>query len=222
MNATQLPTQNPALAPLPASARAISRIKAEHRALARVIGAMQSWVARRRESAASADVGLFSSMLRYIREVPDTLHHPREDGVLFPALAAVEEARQAIAVLQREHADGAAMLGRLAAVFQAHRDGAPNSLNALSTAVDEFAEFYWAHMRTEEEQILPVAERALGEPEWARVARAFCDSSDPLFRADAAAEYRRLYAYIASLSPVDLRAYLEEAAEGAQSGFRPS
>ena len=200
-----------AKAPQSSESRAVSRITAEHRAIARVIGVMQSWVVRYRE-AGTGDRELFSSMLRYVKEVPHALHHPREDEALFPLLAGDASAKGVLAELHREHAEVGLLLERVDAAFRGLGRSAPNALNALSTAVDDFAEFYWAHMRKEEEALIPLAQAALGEAQWARVASAFCETGDPLFRAEAAAEYRRLYDHIASISPVDLQAYLEEAA----------
>lgn len=151
-------------------------------------------------------------MLRYVKEVPHGLHHPREDRALFPLLAGEAKAAAILAELSREHEAASPLLAHVEATFHDLGRASPTSLNALSTAVDEFAEFYWALMRKEEEALIPLAQTALGEAQWARVASAVCDTSDPLFRADVAAEYRRLYGHIASLSPVDLRAYLDEAA----------
>lgn len=203
------PLAKPALS---LAARAISRINAEHRAIARVIGAMQAWVSRSREAGGRVDGELFAAMLRYVKEVPHALHHPREDEALFPLLEGHAPARRVLDDLGREHSQCAPMLGRVEAAFRKFAEGEPNGLNALSTAVDEFAEFYWAHMRKEEESLLPLAQSLLGEAHWQQVASAFCETSDPLFRSAVASEYRQLYDYIVALSPVDLRAYLEEAA----------
>ena len=72
--------------PLPTAERAIALIKNEHRALSRMLGAMQAWVARSRNGGGERSFELFDSMLRYIENVPDRIHHPKEDQVLFPAL----------------------------------------------------------------------------------------------------------------------------------------
>src|SRR5690349_4122447 len=91
-----------------AALRVVGRIKAEHALLARIIAAMQAWVVRSRPAAAIADPDLFSAMLRYVAEVPERIHHPQEDAILFPALSGIAESRDVIAELQGEHARGAA------------------------------------------------------------------------------------------------------------------
>src|SRR5438093_996925 len=128
------------------SDRAIDRIKSEHRALARILAAMQVWTVHTRGPGVRPKLALFDAMLRYVENVPDRLHHPKEDGVLFPAVARLERARAVVAELEREHAQGAAMLGELRQAFHSLIQKTPNALNQLSASVDDFAEFYWAHM----------------------------------------------------------------------------
>ena len=196
----------------PAAKRAVSGIKAEHRALARILGAMQLWVAHYRDAASPTDLALFEAMLRYIEEVPDRLHHPREDAVLFPAVAAHECGRELVTELEREHAYGTPMLNELRRAYEALRQRAPNALNQLSSAVDEFAEFYWLHMRKEEQQLLPLAEDLLSAEQWERVESAFCNESDPLFGAAKSEKYRMLYRYISSHTQGPLKGFIENAA----------
>ncbi|MBX9810734.1 MAG: hemerythrin domain-containing protein [Burkholderiales bacterium] len=200
---------------LPAAKNAINRIKAEHRALARILGAMQALVARCREPGSKPDYELFEFMLRYIENVPARLHHPKEDQVLFPAIARLPGGGKTLAQeLERDHARGEPMLAELRRAFHAFRDGGANALNQLATAVDEFAEFYWWHMRKEEQQLLPFALENLAEEDWQRVDSAFGDNIDPLFGAALTDEYRRLYQHITELTPQPLKSLLEGAAPG--------
>lgn len=198
--------------PPPAAAGAIALIKGEHLALARLLGAMQAWVASCREPGGERDFALFDAMLRYIENVPDRLHHPKENQVLFPALARrTAEGQKLIAKLERDHARGDPMITALRGAFQAYGYGTLNALNQLGAALDDFAEFYWEHMRREEKQLLPLAVAHLTADDWQSVASAFGDNTDPLFGADLATEYRHLYQYITELTPAPLKAYLESA-----------
>lgn len=196
----------------PAGQRVVNRIKAEHRALARIIAAMQAWVVGSREPRAGADPELFEAMLRYVEEVPDRIHHPQEDRVLFPVLAAAPGGARVIAELEREHAAGAPMLKAVRDAYGRLQGGAPNAINTLSTAVDEFAEFYWAHMRKEEDELLPIAASALAESQWERIERDFQAVNDPLFDSAPAEDYRRLFAFIAERTQGPLKGFVEDAA----------
>lgn len=203
-------------APSPAAAsNAVALIKTEHRALACVLGAMQALIARWREPGAEPDHALFDAMLRYVENVPDRLHHPKEDRVLFPAVAGLAGGQALVAELERDHARGAGMLAELRRAQRVLRDGGANGLNQLSTAVDDFVEFYWSHMRKEEQQLLPFALAKLPAAEWDGIARAFGDNADPLFGQPLAEEYRRLYRLIAELAPGPLKSLLEGAAPAA-------
>lgn len=201
--------------PSPTAERAIALIKNEHRALSRMLGAMQAWIARARNIGGERNFELFDSMLRYIENVPDRIHHPKEDQVLFPALTRRTSAAAAlISGLQRDHARGEPLIVALRGAFQAYRNGAANGLNQLATAIDEFAEFYWDHMRREELQLLPLALTHLTADDWQSVASAFGDNTDPLFGAELADDYRHLYQCIAELTPAPLKSYLDGAAPG--------
>lgn len=195
-----------------AARRVIDRVKAEHVLLARIIGAMQSWVAQAREPGAKPDFDLFAAMLRYVEEVPDRIHHPQEDSVLFPAIADVPGARTVIAELEREHARGGEMLGRLRESYESMKGGGPNALNRVSTAVDEFSEFYWAHMRKEEQSLLPLAAAALTPAQWERIEKDFVAVNDPLFGSELADSYRRLRDYITSRLQGPMKGYVQDAA----------
>ena len=174
---------------------------------------MQAWISRVRDAGGDRNFELFDAMLRYIENVPDRLHHPKEDQVLFPALMRNSPAAlQLIDRLERDHARGEPMIAALRGAFHALSHGAANGLNQLATAVDDFAEFYWDHMRTEEKQLLPLALVHLTADDWQRVASAFGDNTDPLFGAALADEYRELYRCIIELTPAPLKYYLEGAA----------
>lgn len=195
-----------------AAKRVIDRIKAEHTLLARIIAAMQAWVVQAREPGPKPDFDLFAAMLRYVEEVPDRVHHPQEDTVLFPAIADAPGARPVIAELEREHANGGAMLRQLHESYEAMKCGAPNALNRLSTAMDDFSEFYWAHMRKEEQSLLPLAAAALTPSQWEGIEKAFVAVNDPLFGSELAETYRRLYEYIAARMPDPMKGFVQGAA----------
>ena len=204
-----------ATSPSPAANRAIELIKKEHRALARLLGAMQALVARYRDTGVERNFDLFGAMLNYVENVPDRLHHPKEDQVLFPALLSnCASSAKLVSELERDHARGELMITALRGAFQAFSYGTPNGLNQLATTVDDFAEFYWEHMRKEEEQLLPLARAHLSADDWACVESAFGNNKDPLFGAELAGEYRRLYQSIVELTPAPLKSYLEDAAPG--------
>ena len=205
---------NPPMPP-PNSVRAIALIRAEHRALARMLAAMQALLALYRNAGGERDFGLFDAMLCYIENVPDKLHHPKEDGVLFPPLVQrVAAGRKLVEELEREHVRGEPMIAGLREAFQSFRHGTPKGLDLLSAALDDYTKFYLRHMGKEELQLLPLAIAHFTTEEWQRVEKAFGDHTDPLFGAELADDYRRLYECISELTPTPIKPYLEGTASG--------
>jgi hemerythrin-like domain-containing protein len=194
----------------PAAQPAVGRIKAEHRSLARVIGAMQALVTQWRAPDVPPDVGLFDALLGYVETVPDRLHHPKEDAVLFPAIRRRSaEGGALIDELAREHARADSLVATVRGTLPALARREPNALERLATAVDEFAEFYWWHMRKEEERLLPIAFACLSDADWGEIGTAFAMNVDPLFGPERSGELARLHDRIVALAPPPLRGLLD-------------
>ena len=88
--------------------KAIDIIHAEHRALGAVLQAFRFVLTGIRTGAMKPDFTLLDALIEYITEVPDKLHHPKEDDVLFvKILEVVPEAAALIAKLQHDHVMGA-------------------------------------------------------------------------------------------------------------------
>jgi hemerythrin-like domain-containing protein len=68
-------------------------------------------------------------------------------------------------------------------------DGAP--AGAFLEAVAAYAEFHWQHMRREEQELLPLAERHLGVADWAAIDAAFEENPD----------FDKLFSRIVRLAP---------------------
>jgi hemerythrin-like domain-containing protein len=180
-------------------------LRDEHRSLAAVLHAMQFLVREIRDKGRAPDFRLLHAMLYYIREYPERLHHPKEDEVLFAALR--RRTRDADAVLdelEREHAQGEQLLNALTVSLSVFEAGAPQGLQRFAAEVDRFAAFYWAHMQTEEDRMLPAAERALTDEDWRAVHAAFVANRDPNYADDTQDEFRRLFTRIVNLTPAPM------------------
>lgn len=161
-------------APAAAAAPVLAQIRAEHRALQQTIGAMQALVAARRSAGAKPQAELREAMQRHIQAIPDRLRHPKEDEVLFPAIARRStQGRELISRLRRERADAARMIANLRAALARLDSAGPLALEGLATAVEELAELTWWHVQREEQQLLPLAQAVLPEAAWREIAAAF-------------------------------------------------
>ena len=183
---------------------AIRIIRDEHLAISAVLYSLRFLARGMRDSgagAASTDVRPLHAMLDYIVEYPDRWHHPKESRYLFCSLRERDpSAAGLIDALEAEHREGEVRigtLGRALAAFERDRgDPAP-----FTGAVEDYARFQWEHIRKEEDVLMPLAERALTDDDWARIASAFAENDNPLYGIRPKDEAALLYRKILDLAP---------------------
>lgn len=187
--------------------RAVQIISGEHRTLTAVLHGMLFLLRHARYGISNPDFELLGAMLHYIRAFPERLHHPKEDAYLFRLLRARDPASAPLLDrLQREHRiDGARVQEIEDALAHYRQEGTPR-LAALYATVAGYAAFYYAHMRAEEDQVLPAAAKYLREDDWKEIDEAFTGHTDPLFGGDAGIEYEALFRRIVALCPAPLGA----------------
>ena len=88
------------------------------------------------------------------------------------------EAAPLIKRLKGEHVLGAQLIRDLERALVFFEDGAPDGARTFLEAVDTYAEFHWAHMRREEQEVLPLAERCLTPEDWRAISAAFVENPD--------------------------------------------
>jgi len=185
----------------PAAAAAIRTLKDEHLAIASVLFGLRLTVRRLAESGTAEDTALIGAMLDYVVAFPERLHHPKESRYLFKALAArCPRARALIDELEAEHVRGAALIESLQARLDAYRRERATR-DALTRAVDDYADFHWRHMAKEEETLLPLAQRHLTAADWERIDAAFRANDNPLAGISPKTQVQSLYHRILSLTP---------------------
>ena len=183
-------------------ALAPSIIREEHRSLSAVTQSLRILARDARDRGGAPDHELFTVILDYIEGFSDRFHHPKEDAHLFAVLRRhCAGASEALDVLERDHARGDELTRDLRFLLSRCRVGGAAALEAFAAAVEEYVEFYWRHMRLEEDVVLPLAERALTEADWQPIDAAFRANEDPLFGARPREEFRELFQLILNLAP---------------------
>ena len=181
---------------------ALRIIEDEHRSLAAVLHGLLYLIRQTRENGAAPDFKLLGAMLYYIDAVPERFHHPKEDKYLFALLRARStEARAVLDKLQAEHKIGAEKIRDLAHALTRYENGGEVEFNAFATAVENYAEFQWKHMRCEERDVLPLAQKCLTAGDWEAIDAAFNGHADPLFREKAGEDVHKLFQKILNLAP---------------------
>jgi hemerythrin-like domain-containing protein len=182
--------------------QAIRIIRDEHRAIAAILHGMLFLVRKIRDRGATPDFNLFGAMIYYIDAFPERFHHPKEDRYLFHVLRIRHP--DSVSLLDRledEHRTGAYKIRALEQALARYQHGGVSEFPDFAKAVEDYAAFHWNHMRAEEDEVLPLAEKHLSAADWDGVDTAFLGHVDPMHGAGAEGEYQALFTRIVNLAP---------------------
>ena len=181
--------------------KAIQKIREEHRSISAVLHGLKQLARDAQNAGVKPEFAVFRAMIHYIDEFPEQLHHPKEDKYLFPPLAArVPETQPIIDALRGEHKQGIGLVRELERALVFFEDRWPLGGAEFLQTVDAYADFHWKHMRKEEEQILPLAERYFTAREWEAIDRAFDVNKDPVAGIKER-DFQALFTRIVNLAP---------------------
>ena len=184
--------------------KSITILHNEHRSISAVVHGLKELARLAQDAKVKPDFRVFRAMLRYIDEYPERLHHPKEDKYLFARLLArAPQTEPLIRRLTSEHAESARLVRELERSLMLFEEGWPKGAREFQQTVEAYARFHWDHMRLEEKELLPLAERYLTAEDWKWVDDAFADNKDPL--ADLSErDFERLFSRIVSLAPAPI------------------
>lgn len=180
--------------------KSLDIIHDEHRALAAMLDGLRTLVAEIEAGRLQPDFDLLAAMIRYIDEVPEKVHHPKEDQYLFAKLRLrCPEALPFIEQLEAEHLQGEARISALRSALAAYRQQGESGLPGFKQALTIYLEHEWQHMNTEEHGIFPLARKHLTAEDWAEIDTAFLANGNPW--EGAAGEYAALFSKIVNVAP---------------------
>ncbi|MBI5921133.1 MAG: hemerythrin domain-containing protein [Betaproteobacteria bacterium] len=184
---------------------AIQIIKDEHSAISSVLYALRYLVRQMREAAMAPNFPLLRAILDYIVSYPNRWHHPKEDDYLFLAVKRrTKEANALIAALEKEHQVGYPLIENLKQLLLDFQNDRPGAREDFFNLVDRYTELEWQHMRREEDDLFPIAERVLTADDWKEIYAAFRENDNPLFGIKPKEEAERLYRRILTLAPAPI------------------
>ena len=182
--------------------QAIRIIHDEHRSLAAVLHGMGYLVREIRDRGAAPDFAVLGAMIYYIDAFPERFHHPKEDKYLFRLLRIrYPDAGPILDRLDSEHRAGAEKIRVLEQSLARYQQGGAAEFHHFAAAVESYVDFHWNHMRAEEQELLPLAEKHLTADDWKEIDAAFLGHTDPMLGADARSEYQTLFSRIVNLAP---------------------
>ena len=165
------------------AATVLSRLDEDHFHLTRVMQVLEDELAKRDDDDADIDWNLLADVLAYVGEYPDAVHHPLEDRmfdrVLDKGLTPAE--RELVHFNLSQHAEIVGATTQLA-------DDVNNILSDVVVPIDvlmdhcrRYLDMQRSHMRNEQVHLFPLAERRLGEEDWAEIATELAAHADPMF-----------------------------------------
>lgn len=180
-------------------------IRDEHAALAAVLRSLLMLVDRGPQDEPERFFDVLRAMLFYIDEFPEKLHHPKETELLFPKLErAAPELRPVIARLDLDHHNGEGRVRALQHLLLAWELLGDTRRAAFIEAAKSYVNFYLDHMRMEEAELLPVAERVLTRADWDELDAEFQATRDPLAGGAREPSYDRLFTRIVMTAPAPI------------------
>ena len=181
--------------------KAISVIYNEHRSLSAVLSGLKSLARMTGDPRVRPDFAVLHAMIYYIDAFPERMHHPKEDAYLFARLAERDPgAKELVDSLRAEHVTGSGMVRDLERALNEFESIWPRGAAQFAAAVDAYAQFHWNHMRREEQDLLPRAERSFSPEDWVEIDAAFAANNEPI--ADLhETDFKTLFQRILHLAP---------------------
>jgi hemerythrin-like domain-containing protein len=184
---------------------ALQIIREEHTAVAVMLRSLKALVAQGPAGKSQRFFEVVRSMLFYIDEFPERRHHPNESRFLFPALMReAPELRPVIERLEADHESGERRVRELQHMLTAWEIIGEGRRALFEAALGEYVRFYLNHMRVEETELLPVAERVLPSADRQALDATFSEQRDPLAGGHPNAEYEALFSRIAQEAPAPI------------------
>lgn len=184
--------------------QAIQKIRDEHRSISAVLHGLKQLARDAQDPRVKPGFDSLRAMIRYIDEYPERLHHPKEDEHLFARVEARSpQAKALVDALKAEHQEGAGLVRDLERSLVFFEDAWPAGAREFLQAVDAYAEFHWKHMRKEETELMPLAEKVLTPEDWRAIDAAFDVNQDPI-AGIRERDFESLFTKIVNLAPAPI------------------
>ena len=177
----------------------------EHAAVSAVLQSLLAMIRQGPETEPERFFDVLRAMLFYIDEFPERRHHPKESRLLFPKLVrACPELMPVINRLENDHVAGESNVRELQHLLLAWELIGESRREAFESQAREYVDFYLKHMRTEETELMPAAEKSLSAADWAELDAAFAIDRDPLIAGVRDRHYDRLFTRIVLTAPAPI------------------
>lgn len=145
---------------------------------------------------------LMLDVMFYMTNYPDVLHHPRED-MAFARIREIDtSAEPLVNELSKQHAQLRATGEQLVRALSDIVNGSIAPRESVEGPGRAYITSFRSHMRTEENDILPIAAKLLGDKDWSAIRAAIQHIDDPLFGKASEKRYASIHEQIARQAQV--------------------
>lgn len=181
---------------------ALNVIRDEHRAMAAVLDALAHVVRGIDAGRMKPDHTLLASMVDYIAEMPDKLHHPKEDRIFALLRPRTHDLDKYLDVLEAEHRHSVPATSALDRALVHYLQAGADGFGAFRDAALSYVSHEFKHMSMEERHVFPEARRLLTAEEWREINADFSRNSDPWAGLDD--RFVKLFRQITLLAPAPI------------------
>ena len=128
------------------------------------------------------DYDVVRAVIDYLKDYPDSCHHPKEDMIVEKLKARDPVAAATIGDLEAEHREGARRLRRVGQAVERVLTDQDLLRQTVGDIIRDFITNERQHMAMEERVVFPTALDALRPADWADVALKLADRCDPFYR----------------------------------------
>ena len=172
--------------------KVVWKLREDHRNMARLLNLVGREIDVF-EKGEHPDYELIETILDYLMNFPDHLHHPVEDMIYRKLEARDPEAVKSIGDLTGEHERLYQSIHRFFAALQNVLQDETLPRDWFSGVAREYHDSLLRHMQMEEVLFLPAAMRALSAEEWKEIETELGNEKDPLFGGEADRRYKALH-----------------------------
>jgi acetyl esterase/lipase/hemerythrin-like domain-containing protein len=165
----------------------------EHKYIARLLLLLQDQIDAI-EHHGEVDYDTIGGVMRYMVNIPDVFHHPKEDLIFERMSGSDPELAETIQRLQEGHrmivASGRSLLEKAATAAASEK---PGDLRDLCHDLRHYVNGLREHMETEESRVFVPAVAQLRASDWREIDRLIKPVLDPVFSATVTEEYQSLF-----------------------------